>query len=130
MHLERRHAYEESWPRELRLVFFVVTDDVADILTHEALDAFMELLDAIDFFLVHAVRAVCLLRRGLEGGHALGLLVVVRDVGHQVLDDRERSQRGYANRLARRERIHAGHAHEPGTTIDLGAARPAPPSFT
>ena len=80
------------------LVVLVVTDDVADVLAQEALDALAELLRALDVDLRHAVLARREVRRR-EGRDLLGLLVVVRDVGDEVLDHREGTQRGDGDRL-------------------------------
>src|SRR5207249_9528844 len=56
VHLERRELDEEAGPREGRLVLLVIADHVADVLAQEALDALVELLDAIDLLLHHPVR--------------------------------------------------------------------------
>ena len=125
VHLERGQPHEEARAGERRLVLLVVADDVADVLAQEALDALVELLDAVDVLL--------LIRRvpsasgglGLNGGICLGLLVVVGDVGDQVLDEREGLERRDGDRLARLEGVHPRHAHEPRLAVDLGAARAA-----
>ena len=55
-------------PAKARLVLLVVTDDVADVVAHEALDALAELLRALDVDLLHAVLArLHLLRRVKDG---------------------------------------------------------------
>jgi len=57
VHLEFGEADEETWAGVVRLVLLVVTDDVADVLAHEALNALAELLAALDVDLLHAVPA-------------------------------------------------------------------------
>src|SRR5205807_3352248 len=122
VHLEARELDEEARPREHRLRV-VVTDDVADILAQEALDALVKLLDAIDVLLHHAVAAVGLWRLEPERRDLLRLLVVIGDVGDEVADERERAQRRQRDRLAIGEEVHPGHAQEPRHAVDLGAAR-------
>src|SRR5579863_9023830 len=58
VHLELGEADEEAGPGVFRLVLLVVTDHVADVLAHEALDALAELLAALDVDLQHAVAAL------------------------------------------------------------------------
>src|SRR5262245_4139395 len=53
MHVEARQLDEESRPRECALLVLVIADHVTHVLTQEALDALVELLDAIDVFLHH-----------------------------------------------------------------------------
>src|SRR4051812_30011253 len=43
VHLQRGQPHEEARPGEGRLVVLVITDDVADVLAQEALDALVEL---------------------------------------------------------------------------------------
>src|SRR5881628_2030076 len=125
VHFERRELDEKPGPRESRLVLLVVAHHVADVLAQEALDALVELLDAIDVLLHHPVRAVGL--RGLEPERwdRLGLLEVEPDIRDEVADERERTDRRHGDRPTLGEEVHAGHAHEPRLAVDLGAARPA-----
>src|SRR5437879_3675612 len=58
VHLERREADEEARTREAVLVVLVIADDVTHVLAEEALDAFVELLYALDVLLIHPARAV------------------------------------------------------------------------
>ena len=125
MHLERREPHEVPRSRERRLVLLVVADDMADVLAQEALDALVEFLHALDVLLVHPPRAVGFLRLRLERGDRLRLLVVVGDVGDEILDDRERLHRRDGDLLARLEGVHPRHAHELRVAVDLGAARAA-----
>src|SRR5207247_8597217 len=48
VHVEAGQLDEEARPRERALVLLVVADDVADVLAEEALDALVELLDAVE----------------------------------------------------------------------------------
>src|SRR6202046_2385195 len=124
VHLELREADEEAGPRVVGLVVLVVADDVADVLAHEALNALAELLAALDVDLHHAIAALGL-RPGLEGGDRLGHLVVERDVGDEVANDREGLHRRHRDGFPGRQRVHARHAHEAGQAVDFGRARPA-----
>src|SRR6266849_3988873 len=80
VHVEAGDLDEEAWPREGRLQLIVVTDDVTDVLAEEALDALVELLDAIDVLLNHPVGAVGPGRLDPQRRHLPGLLVVVGHV--------------------------------------------------
>src|SRR5262245_4617931 len=122
VHVQAGRLDEEAWPREGALQLLVVADDVADVLAEETLDALVELLDAIDVLLPHAVLAVGVGRLQAQRRHLLGLLVVVRDVGHEVLDERERLDGRDRDGLALLEEIHPRHAHETRLAVDLGAA--------
>src|ERR1035438_9248897 len=123
VHLELGVANEETRPGVVRLVLFVVPDDVADVLAQEALDALAELLSAIDVLLEHAISAFGHRRRE-ECRHALGHLKVERDVGHEVTDDGEGLHRRYGH-LALGQLVHSRHAHETRFAVDLGGARAA-----
>src|SRR6202034_1909905 len=123
VHLELGEADEEPGPGVVGLVLLVISDDVADVLAHEALDALAELLTPLDVDLSHAI-AVRGAGWGRERRHLLGHLEVERDVGDQVADDREGSHRRHGDRPLG-QLVHAGHAHEPGLAVDLGRARPA-----
>src|SRR5438094_2427295 len=123
MHLERRESDEHPRAGEASLVVLVVADDVAHVLAEEAFDALVKFLHALDVFLVHPALAVRILRLRLERRDGLRLLIVERDVGHEVLDHREALHRRHGDLLARCELVHARHAHELGVAVHLGAAR-------
>jgi len=125
MHVEAGDLDEEARPGERALLVVVVTNHVAHVLAQEALDAPVELLNAIDVLLHHPVRAVGLRRLEAERRHLLGLVVVEGHVGDEVADQREGPDRRHRDRVARLEQVHPGHAHEPGLAVDLGAARAA-----
>src|SRR3989441_1672291 len=125
VHVEAGQLDEEARPRERALVLLVIADDVADVLAQEALDALVELLDAIDVLLHHPVRAVGLRWLDAQRWDRLGLLEVEPDIRDEVADERERTDRRHGDRLTLGEEVHAGHAHEPRLAVDLGAARPA-----
>src|SRR5215213_373332 len=122
VHLELGVADEHARAGEAALVLLVVTDDVADVLAQEALDALVELLHPVDVLLGHPVGAVRLPGPGRERRHLLGHLVVERHVGDQVPDDREGAQGGDGDRLAPLEDVEPGHAQQPGAAVDLGRA--------
>src|SRR5881296_67544 len=126
VHLEARDAYKEARAGE-GVRALVVAQHVAHVLAEEALDALAELLHPVDVLLLHAPGAVGLRRLRLEGRDAPVDLVVPRDVGHQVLDDREGLHGGDRDRLAGGELVHARHAQEAWPAVHLGAARAAPP---
>src|SRR3989454_8188637 len=125
VHVEAGQLDEEARPRERVLVLLVVADDVADVLAEEALDALVELLDAVDVLLHHPVGAIRLRRVDAQRRHLLGLDVVVGDVGDEVADGGEAADRRHRDRLALLEEIHPRHAHEARLAVDLGAARAA-----
>src|SRR2546425_1344952 len=125
MHVEARDLDEEARPGERALLVVVVANHVAHVLAQEALDALVELLNAIDILLHHPVGAGGLRRLEAEGRHLLGLLVVEGHVGDEVADQREGPDRRHRDRVARLEQVHPRHAHEPGLAVDLGAARAA-----
>src|SRR5262249_40870478 len=125
MHVEAGQLDEEARTGERALLVLVIANDVADVLAQEALDAFVELLDAIDVLLHHPVGAVGLRRLQAQRRHLLGLFVVVGHVGHEVADQREGPDRRDRDGVARLEQVHAGHAHQARLAVDLGAARAA-----
>ena len=125
VHVELGDPDEEPWTCEDRLVLLVVTDHVAGVLAQEALDALAELLAPLHVDLLHAVVTGLEPGRRCERRHLARLLVVEGHVGDEVADDRERAQRRDGDRLVVVEGVHAGHAHQPRATVDLGAARPA-----
>ena len=82
-------------------------------------------MDPIDVALVHAPRPVGVVRLPrLEGLDLVFLTFVVpRDVGDEVLDQRERLDRLDENRLRSSVEVaQAGHAHQPRHAVDLGRA--------
>src|SRR5574337_610458 len=125
VHLQRRKSNKEAWPGEVRLVLFVVADDVTHILTEKALDALMELLDVVDVRLHHPVGTIRIRWARPEGRYRLGDLVVKGEITHQVPDDRKGLHGGDGNRFTGRKQAHLGHAHESWPTVDLDAARAA-----
>ena len=122
VHVELGQPDEEPRAGEGFLVVLVVTDHVAHVLAHEALDALAELLAALHVDLLHPQLARLGAGRRRERRHLPRLGVVERHVGDQVPDDREGPQRGHRDRLGLGEGVHPGHAHQPGLAVDLGAA--------
>src|SRR5438552_2846078 len=125
MHVEARDLDEEARPGERALLVVVVANHVAHVLAQEALDALVELLDAIDVLLHHPVGAIGLRRLEAQRRHLLGLVVVEGHVGDEIADQREGPDRRHRDRVARPEQVHPRHAHEPWLAVDLGAARAA-----
>ena len=125
MHLERRDVHQEPRPDEL-VVHLMLAQDVADILTQEALDALPELLHPIHVGLIHPpgpIRSVG--RARLERLDPRLDPEVPGDVGHEILDRRERAHRLDGDRLVERQLVEPGHAHEPRVPVHLGGARSA-----
>src|SRR5580704_4292049 len=96
MHLEGRDAHEEAWSVEA-IGEAVRAVDVADVLAQEALDALAELVEAIDILLRDPPRRA-VIRRSRERGDRAVHLVVSRDVGDEILDERERFERMHRDR--------------------------------
>ena len=84
VHVERGESDEEARSGVGGLVLLVVTDDVADVLAKEALDALAELLGPVDVELRHAVGAVRGAGSRRERGDLLRHREVERDVGDEV----------------------------------------------
>ena len=108
------------------VVQMVVAQDMADVLAEVALDALAEFLDAVDLALLHAPGAVCGI--GLARLERLDPrldLVVPRDVGHEVPDQREGPHRLDRDRLGKIQRIQPRHAHQPRLAVDFRRARSA-----
>src|SRR5215210_8295407 len=120
VHLQPLVPDEEPGTGELG-VLVVRPQDVADVLAHEALDALLGLVEALDILLVHREGR---LLAGLEGLDALGHLVVPGDVGDQVLDDGEGPHGTYVY-LSSIVFLYARLAQELGPAVDLGATRAA-----
>ena len=118
MHLKRSGAYEEPWAAKL-LLLAVVTQDVADILAKEALNALAKLLYAIHIPLVHLPLDA---RARLEGRNLPIDFEVPGDVGDQILDHREGLHGEDGDGLIERKSVHACFASEPRPAIHLGRA--------
>src|SRR6266508_908499 len=115
VHLERGDPHEETGAAELPLLS-VVPQNVADVLTEEALDALAELLHAVDVGLRHLpARAWA---RGKRRDLAVDF-VVPRDVRHEVAGDGKRLHRRHDHRLIERKSVHPGLAREPRATVDF-----------
>src|SRR5205823_3065103 len=136
VHLQASHADEEARAGEALAPFVarfaglaehvMIAQHVTGILAEEALDALAEFLDAIDFFLAHAPGAVRIVRRPrLERRDHFVDRVVPRDVGHQILHDREGVHRLQNDRQLGRNGIHARHAHEAWLAVDFRGTRAA-----
>ena len=121
VHVKAGQAHHESGTGEV-LLGLAVTQDVAGVLTEEALDALAELLHPIDILLHHAVLAVGVAWPRSEGADALVLFVVPRHVTGQVADHREGFHRLQCDGFSFFEGVHARHAGERGLAVDLHAA--------
>src|SRR6202051_2607653 len=87
LHLEAGHAYEEARPVET-VEEAVGAVDVAHVLAQVALDALAELVEAVDVGLADAPRRAVVRGVGERRDRPVDL-VVARDVGDQVLDERK-----------------------------------------
>src|ERR1700674_766533 len=97
VHLQARDPDHEPWTLESALQI-VGSQDMADVLAEEALDAFTELHHALNVLLLHppglAAREIFL--AGRKRWYFLVDLVVPADVGHEVFDHREGFHRSNA----------------------------------
>src|SRR6185437_7859123 len=122
VHLELGDPHQEARPGVCGHVLLVVTDHVAHVLAQEALDALAELLRPRDVHLLHAELAEPDRRIRRERRDLPRLLVIKRDVGDQVTDDREGPHRRHRDRVIRLEQRHPRHAGQPGAAVDLHRA--------
>ena len=108
VHLERRDVHQEPRADEL-VVHAMLPQDVADVLTQEALDALPVLLHPVDVGLIHPPGPVGSIGRArLERLDPSLDPEVPRDVGHEILDRRERAHRLDGHRLVERQLVQAG----------------------
>src|SRR5262249_35162843 len=125
VHFQLGDAHQKARPGERLLVFLVVADHVADVLTEETLDALAELLRALDVDLRHPVFAGLQLLGRCERRYLPGLFVVEGDIADQITNHRESPQRRYGHDLVLGERGHPRHTHQPGLAVDFGRTRSA-----
>src|SRR6266853_338837 len=112
VHLERCAIYQVTRTHEL-VEERVIAQHVADVLAEEALDAFAELLHALDVDLRHAPGAVRGVGRPrLELADARLGPKVPRHVGDEITDGWKRAHRLDGNALRQVELIQARHAHQ------------------
>ena len=102
------------------VVLLVIAQDVADILAKKTLDAFPEFLHAIDVVLRHPPGAI-----GASGGARLEFLdlflhpKIPRNIGDQILHERERLHRLDRDRLVERQIAQPRHAHQLRHAVDF-----------
>ena len=108
VHLEARHPHEEA-RTEVAVAHPMVTQDVTHVLAQEALDALAKLGDAVDVVLADQPFRV---RRRGERRDPFVHLVVPRDVGDEVADERKRLERIDQDRLILRQVVEPGLAHQ------------------
>src|SRR5699024_5940241 len=125
MHLQFGHAHEVTGPGEVFLVLLVVTDHVAHVVAQEALDAFAELLAALDIFLLHTEVTGCGIRGRGERGDLACLVIVEGHIAHQVPYDGEGLEGDDRDDLVGLEDAHPGHAGQPWHAVDLHRTRAA-----
>ena len=120
MHLERRDVDEEAGPDEL-VMLVMIAQDVADVLTQEALDALAELLHPVDVALIHPPRPVWRVRRARRERRDLLLdAKIPRHVRYEVANVRKRTHRLHGDRLVSGQLVEARHTHQLWRAIDLG----------
>ncbi len=107
--IERGQVNHEARTREY-VFLLMVPDNVTHVLTEETLDAFSELLDAIDIHLIHPVMPVGVAWTGAKRRYLFRHLEVPRHIGHEIFDQRKRAHRGHNDRLFYRETGDTRHA--------------------
>jgi hypothetical protein len=102
----------------------MIAQHVTDILAKEAFDAFSKFLHTIDVLLLHAPGAVGSIRRSrLEFPDLFLHSKIPRDIGYQILYQREGLHRLNRNRFLQWQIAQARHAHQPRHAVDLGRTR-------
>src|ERR1700730_4904679 len=121
MHFQSRYTNEETRPSKV-FELIVIAQDVADVLAKKALDALAELLHAIDVVLIDLP-----IRAGTrtERRDLLIYLIVPRNIGDEILQDRERLHGEDFDRLIQWQRVPPGLTHQPRAAIHFGRARAA-----
>ena len=101
----------------------MIAQHVADVLAQEALNAFAELLHAVDIFLGHAPGPIRRVRHsGLKWFDGLLDFEVPGDVRHQISDRWKRSQWLYGDGFVERQLVQPRHAHQPRHAVDFSGA--------
>ena len=103
------------------IVFVVVTQDMADVLTQITFDALTKFLDTLDIFLMHRPTAILIVRlTRFERFDFFFDSIVERNVRHQVLHQRERSHRLDSNWFTQVVVAQPGHAHQFWVSVYFG----------
>jgi hypothetical protein len=116
VHFQPRNPNEETWPAKL-FQFFVITQDMAYVLTEETLDTLAKLLHSINVSLIHFPFDTGTRR---ERRDLTVYPVVPGDIGDQILDNRKCLHRPHSNRFVQRQRIHTCLARQSWAAVDLG----------
>jgi len=127
MHLQRGDMNQKSRSDEF-VVHLVVAQHVANVLAKKALDAFPELLDAIDVVLLHPPRSIG--RVGRARLEFLNLFLhpkIPGNIRDQILCNRESFYWFDRYRFVQRQIAHARHAHELRHPVHFRRARAALP---
>ena len=94
----------------------MITDDMAGVLAEEAFDAFAELLASLNIDLLHTVFTRFEIAWTFKGRNFHRFLVVIRNVGYEVADNRKSTERGDGNRLVfgdrKSTRLNSSHVSE------------------
>src|SRR5450631_3017962 len=115
MHFESGDSNKETRPAEV-LHVFMFAKNVADVLTQKTLDAFTELLHAINIRLVHFPIGS---RPWRKRRNLFVYAVVPGDVRDQIFDHGKRSHRLDGDGFVQGKGIHASLACEAGAAVDL-----------
>ena len=122
MHIQFGDTDKETRPRKGLLVLFVITDNMAGVLTEETFDAFAELLTPLNIYLLHTEFAGFEFCGRFKRWNFHRLFVVKGNVGNQIADDRKCTKWRNRDGLALFKHIHAGHAGKTWLTVDLHGA--------
>ncbi len=125
VHIQLGDTDEETRSSKRLFVLLVVTDDVASVLTKEALDALSKFLAAFDIHLLHPELAGFQIGWRLKGRNFHGLLEVEGNIGNQISDDRESAKGCDRDGFALFKHIHASHAGKTRLAVDLHRTRSA-----
>ena len=129
MHVELSKTNEEARTCKSFFILLVIANNVAGILAEETFNALTELLTTLHIDLFHTVLAELKVSWASKCGNFQRLLVIKRNVGDQVANDREGTEWSHCNSFFIRESIHTRHTHQTWTTVNFRAARTALASF-
>ena len=120
MHFKRGNVDKKSGPNKL-LVLVMIAQDVTDVLTQKAFDAFAKFLNAVDVRLLHPPCAVSGIGRSrFELFYSFLDFVIPRNIADEIFDRWKRTNGFDRNRLVQRDRVQSRHAHQLWLPVDLG----------
>ena len=114
VHIERGHVNQKARSDKL-LVFLMIAQDMANVLTQEALDAFPEFLDAIDVYLRHSPGSIGRIGRSrFELPDFFLYPEIPGNIRDQILENRKRFHRLDCDRFVERQLHDAQRHRAPG----------------